>query len=151
LPHLDYDLIRQNPKIIVGFKGVNFMSLQDLKEQAIHLAANDRLELISTIIQSLQGNAPAESWQFLVSRPHPWRKQLYIKGRKLLAATLWSDMTTNAMTPEEVADNWDLPLAAIHEAIHYCETHPDLLRLEAEEERCRLQEKGVSLETGSAA
>ncbi|NJN20561.1 MAG: hypothetical protein HC812_04355 [Leptolyngbya sp. RL_3_1] len=87
----------------------------------------------------------------LISRPHPWRKQLYIKGRKLLVATLWSDMTTNAMTPEEAADNWDLPLAVIHEAIHYCETHPDLLRLEAEEERCRLLEKGVSLEPSFTA
>lgn len=127
------------------------MSLQELKEQALQLATSDRLELISTIIQSLQGNPQVENWQFLVYRPHPWRKQLSLKGRKLLASTLWQDMIANHMTPEQAVENWDLPLAAIHEAIHYCETHQDLLKLEAEEERYRLQEKGVSLEPIAAA
>ena len=126
------------------------MSLQELKEQVVQLSAHDRLELISAIIQSLQDSPPSENWQFLVSRPHPWRRQLYIKGRKLLAFTLWQDMITNQMTLQQAADNWDLPLAAIQEAIQYCKTHQDLLRLEAEEERYRLQEKGVSLEPTSA-
>jgi uncharacterized protein (DUF433 family) len=94
----------------------------------------------------LQGIPPSESWQFLVARPHPWRKQLYIKGRKLLAATVWSDMIANGMTPMEAADNWDLPIAAVLEASEYCQTHQDLLKLEAEEERFRLQETGVTFE-----
>ncbi len=127
------------------------MSLQDLKEQVSKLPASDRLELISTIIQSLKGLPQAETWQFLVSRPHPWRQQLSIKGRKLFASTLWQDMISNDMSPEQAAENWDLPLAAIHEAMQYCETHQDLLRLEAEEERHRLQEQGVSLEPIAAA
>jgi len=63
----------------------------------------------------------------------------------LSLATLWQDMLANQMTPEQAAENWDLPLAAIQEAVHYCELHQDLLRLEAEEERYRLEENGVSL------
>ncbi len=85
-------------------------------------------------------------WQYLVARPHPWRRQLYIKGRKLLASTVWRDMIANQMSAEEAADNWNLPLAAIHEAVSYCESHAELLKLEAEEERYRLEEQGVSLE-----
>ncbi len=127
------------------------MPLQDLKEQAIQLPPQERLELISAIVQSLQGVSPPADWQFLVTRSHSWHQQLYIKGRKLLASTLWQDMAANQMTPEQAADNWDLPLAAIHEAIHYCETHQDLIQLEADEERYRLQEQGVSLEPSSAA
>lgn len=127
------------------------MALQDLKDQACQLPISDRLDLINTLIQSLQVPQVSETWQFLVLRPHPWRKQLSIKGRKLLAATLWRDMLTNHMTPEQAADNWDLPLAVIHEVIQYCETHQDLLKLEAEEEQQRLQDKGVSLEPVSAA
>ena len=73
-------------------------------------------------------------WQYIEERPQSWRKQLYLKGRKLLAQTVWSDMLVNGDTPEEAADNWDLPLAAIEEAIHYCETHRELLQQEAEEE-----------------
>jgi hypothetical protein len=126
------------------------MSLQELKEQVAQLPPQERLELMSAIIQSLQGGSQVETWQFLVARPHSWRQQLYVKGRKLLASTLWQDMVTNQMTAEQAADNWSLPLAAIHEAIYYCETHQDLLMLEAEEERCRLQEQGVVLEPSAA-
>ena len=85
-------------------------------------------------------------WQYLEKRPHPWRQQLYIKGRKLRAFTLWVNMKVNEMTTEEAADNWDLPLAAIHEAINYCGANRELLRREAQEERRRLEEKGVRLE-----
>lgn len=85
-------------------------------------------------------------WQYLVARPHLWRRQLYIKGRKLLASTVWGDMIANQMSPEEAAENWNLPLAAIHEAVCYCESHQELLKLEAQEERYRLEEQGVDLE-----
>jgi hypothetical protein len=67
-----------------------------------------------------------------------------------LAATVWRDMVANAMTPEQAADNWDLPLAAIQEVLLYCKANQDLLRLEAEEEGYRLREKGVSLEPSAA-
>jgi hypothetical protein len=50
-------------------------------------------------------------------------------------------MIANDMSPEEAADDWDLPLKAILEAIHYCETHQELLKQEAEEERYRLEQK----------
>ena len=122
------------------------MSLQELKEQVRQLSVSERLALVSTIIQSLQDTAQDEDWQYLVGRPHSWRRQLYIKGRKLLASTVWQDAIANEMTPEQSAENWDLPLPAIYEVICYCESHRELLKLEADEERYRLEEKGVSLE-----
>jgi uncharacterized protein (DUF433 family) len=127
------------------------LSLQTLKEQAYQLPASDRLELATAILQSLQPSSAIESWQFLVVRPHSWRRQLYVKGRKLLASIVWQDMLSNNMTPDEAADNWELSLSAIQEIIRYCETHQDLLKLEAEEERCRLQDPGVSFEPITAA
>ena len=94
------------------------------------------------LIPELESAAPGP-WQFLVARPHPWRRQLWVKGRKLPAATVWTDWRVNGGTPEEVAANWDLPLAAAEESIRYGETHRDLLRMEAEEEKRRLAEAGV--------
>lgn len=112
------------------------MTLQELTEKATALSKDERLELISAIRKSLlQGKSRREQWQFLEPRPDSWRKQLYIKGRKLRASSIWSDMIVNAMTPEECADNWDLPLAAIQEAINYCEMHPGLIEAEAAKER----------------
>lgn len=126
------------------------MSLQELTKQAIQLSASDRLVLIRDLVQSLQPNLPIEDWQYLVSRPHPWRRQLYLKGRKLLASTVWQDMLANEMSPQQAAENWDLPFSVICEVILYCESHQELLKLEAEEERYRLEAKGVSLEPATA-
>jgi uncharacterized protein (DUF433 family) len=127
------------------------MSLQQLQEKACQLSVSDRLALLSAIVQSLQSTPEIDNWQYLTARPHAWRKQLYIKGRKLLASTVWQDMTANEMSPEQAAENWDLPLSAIYEAINYCQSHQELLKLEADEERYRLEAKGVQLESTNAA
>ncbi len=123
------------------------MPLQELKEEVGKLSVSDRLALVSTIIQSLQNTTEVENWQYLVARSHPWRRQLYIKGRKLLASTVWQDMMGNQMSPEQAAENWELPLSAIYEVINYCESHRELLKMEAEEERYRLEQKGFSIES----
>ena len=122
------------------------MSLQELKEKAVRLSPNARLELLRAIAHSLQGTTSENDWQYLVARSHPWRRQLYVKGRKLLASTVWKDAIANNMMPEEAADNWNLPLAVIYEVFCYCEANQALIALEADEERCRLEKRGVSLE-----
>lgn len=127
------------------------MSLQELKEKASQLSVSDRLSLLSAIVQSLQTTPEIENWQYLIARPHPWRKQLYVKGRKLLASTIWRDMTANGMSPEQAAENWDLPLSAMYEVIDYCQNHQQLLKLEADEERYRLEVKGVQVEPANVA
>ncbi|MGB3613823.1 MAG: hypothetical protein WBA10_08520 [Elainellaceae cyanobacterium] len=134
------------------------MTLTEMISVVQQLSTSEKLELIQVLAAEIEATesstAPTQSdrafWQFLTSRPHPWRQQLYIKGRKILASTLWQDMIANNMSPEQVAENWDLPLSAIREAIQYCETHQDLIQLEAEEERYRLQQNGVSLEPNPA-
>jgi uncharacterized protein (DUF433 family) len=60
-------------------------------------------------------------------------------------------MTANQMSPEQAAENWDLPLPAIYEAIHYCQKNQEILKLEADEERYRLEVKGVQVEPTNAA
>ncbi len=127
------------------------MLLQELKEQSYKLSTNDRLDLIIALIQSLQSSVEIADWQYLEKRSHPWRRQLYIKGRKLLASTIWQDILSNQMSNEEAAENWDLPLDAIYEVIRYCESHQELLKLEADEEQYRLTIKGVSFELKTAA
>jgi hypothetical protein len=91
-------------------------------------------------------NSQKTTWQYLESRSDSWRKQLYIKGRKLTAFTVWSDMIANDETLTEAAFNWDLSTEEVTEAIEYCETHQELLIAEAEEERRYLEERGVVLE-----
>jgi hypothetical protein len=99
---------------------------------------NEDAERLAAILQLAQNEVEVDDWQYLAKRNHLWRKQLYVKGQKLLASTIWQDMIANKMSVEEAADNWNLPLAAIDEVIRYCESYKDLLKLEAEKEAYKL-------------
>lgn len=85
------------------------------------------------------------TWTYLCSRPHPWRKQFWIKGRRQLASTVWLDMIANKMTPEEVAEDLDLPIEVVQEAIAYSEQNQALIEMEAREEKSRLVNAGIKL------
>ena len=99
---------------------------------------NEDAERVAAILQLAQNQVEVDDWQYLAKRNHPWRKQLYVKGQKLLASTIWQDMIANEMSVEEAADNWNLPLDAIDEVVRYCESYRDLLKLEAEKEAYKL-------------
>ena len=74
-------------------------------------------------------------WKFLTPRPHSWKRQLYIKGRRVTAANVWFDMRANSHSRAQAADNWDLSVEAIDEICHYCEANRELLRMESDEEK----------------
>lgn len=84
-------------------------------------------------------------WLYLVEQAHPWKKQLFVKGRKLPAAAVWSATVANKLSFEEAADNWDLPVEAVREIFEYCEGHKAFLEMEANEELRRLEEKGIGV------
>jgi hypothetical protein len=93
----------------------------------------------------------AEQWRWLVERPHPWRRQLWVKGRKLLASAVWLDALTNGMGTQEAADNWDLPLEAAEEIFAYCEANKPLIEAEANEERQRLKRAKLDVDARTPA
>lgn len=86
------------------------------------------------IIPGLE-EALAPRWQWLVARPHPWRRQLAIKGRRLLAGRLARTIESNGWSPERAAREYELPLAAVLEAQRYAAEHSDLVAAEEAEER----------------
>jgi uncharacterized protein (DUF433 family) len=90
--------------------------------------------------------ATKTQWQYLESRPQSWRQQLYLKGTRIKASVIYSDMIVNQMSQLEAVDNWDLPLEAIQEVVEYCQTHQELLKKEAQQGRKLLEEEGVLLE-----
>ena len=95
-------------------------------------------------IPELEANLPP-AWQWLVQRPHPWRRQLWIKGRKLQASAVWLDSQANGLSAAEAAENWSLPLPAVEEAFTYSEAHRALIEAEADEEHQRLLAEGIAL------
>jgi hypothetical protein len=55
-------------------------------------------------------------------------------------------MLANELSLEQTAANFSLPIDAVVEVVRYCETNQELLKMEADEERRRLEEKGVTIE-----
>jgi hypothetical protein len=72
------------------------------------------------------------NWVYLAPKPGSYYRQLYIKGKKIAAFTLYCQhLGTDdepGMTVEEVADDWDLPIEAVREAIAYCSSDPQEIR-----------------------
>src|SRR5712692_10594979 len=88
--------------------------------------------------------AAVEPWQYLVRRQHPWRKQLYVKGRNITARQLVGSMKANQLDEQAVAGDYHLDVEAVREALAYCENNKELLETEAEIERLMLKRGGVA-------
>ena len=89
--------------------------------------------------------AASVPWKYLTARPHAWKRQLFIKGRRQTAANVWLDTLANGLSATEAAENWELPVDAIEEIVSYCETNRQLIAMEADEEKQLLDEKGIRL------
>ena len=107
----------------------------------------ERIEEQLAMKESPNGTAGQEGrWQYLIARPHRWRRQLSVKGRNLTVGQLVSTVRANRMTPEQASEQLDLPLAAIEEALIYYAENRGLIELEASEERRQLAQRGLRLE-----
>jgi uncharacterized protein (DUF433 family) len=73
-------------------------------------------------------------YTYLVARPHPWRKQLVFKGRRLTVGQFLSRMRVEQWTPEEAAAQFELPVEAAYEALEYGDRHRSLIAAEDTED-----------------
>src|ERR1700730_7674784 len=106
----------------------------------------DRLDTIESRLRRLEEiidrkemrEAAVEPWQYLVRRQHPWRKQLYVKGRNMTARQLVGSMKANQLDEEAAAADHHLSVEAVREALAYVESNRELVETEAEIERLML-------------
>jgi uncharacterized protein (DUF433 family) len=83
-------------------------------------------------------------YQYLEPRPHSHYRQLWVKGRHIRAEVLYRyTVGTEPRPPEEVAQDYDLPLEAVQEAIDYSIRNEELLEAERAREACRMQQLGL--------
>jgi uncharacterized protein (DUF433 family) len=82
---------------------------------------------------------PEGHYRWLVAAPHPWRKQLSIKGRRMTAGQLVFSMEANGDSIEEAAEDWDLSAEAVAEAVEYVARNRELIEAEFAEERRRVE------------
>jgi uncharacterized protein (DUF433 family) len=83
-------------------------------------------------------------YRHLLPRPDSHYKGLFYKDRKIMAETLYRlTVGEDAQTPEEVAADYDIPVEAVQESIHYCINNADFLRELHEKEEERFRAKGL--------
>lgn len=81
---------------------------------------------------------PETVW--LVERAHPWRRQPWIKGRRITAGDLARTAEIEAWTPDEAAAQFDVPVEAVLESIRYLAANRDLVLAEERENALAAQE-----------
>jgi uncharacterized protein (DUF433 family) len=85
-------------------------------------------------------------WKYLAPNPKSAYKQLFIRGRRLRARTLYGmyKSAEEPMSPEEIAYEYDLPVEAVREAIAYCETDPPAIKEDFEREERKMAATGMN-------
>jgi uncharacterized protein (DUF433 family) len=86
------------------------------------------------------------TWQYLAPSSTSCYQQLFVKGTRIRARVLYGmyKSAEGPMTPEDIAAEFDLPLAAIKEAIAYCQTNPPEIARDFEREERLMDASGMN-------
>jgi uncharacterized protein (DUF433 family) len=86
------------------------------------------------------------AWQHLAPNPSSCYKQLFVKGTRIRARVLYGMFMSaeEPMTPEEIAAEFDLPVAAVQEAIAYCRSDPPEIIVDFQREERLIQASGMN-------
>jgi uncharacterized protein (DUF433 family) len=83
-------------------------------------------------------------YRHLEARPRSNYRQLWVKGRHIRAEVLYRlTVGPEARTPKEVAEDYDLPVEAVVEAVEYSVQNKTLLDVERAREEARAKELGL--------
>lgn len=85
-------------------------------------------------------------WKHLARKPGSDYQQLFVKGTRIAARTLFSAYTPGEDWPgqslEEIAADYHLPAEAVREAIAYCESDPPEIRADQAMEEVLMEARG---------
>jgi uncharacterized protein (DUF433 family) len=86
------------------------------------------------------------TWQHLEPNSKSCYKQLFIKGTRIRARVLYGMFASaeEPMTPEELASEFNLPLAAVKEAIAYCQSDPPEIAEDFDREQRLMEASGMN-------
>ena len=91
-------------------------------------------------------------YKFLEPRPGSNYRQLFLRGRNLLAEVVYrATMGPEPRTPDEVAQDYGIPREAVDEAVAYCRRHADLLQHEREDVLTDIRQRGLDTPPGAPA
>jgi uncharacterized protein (DUF433 family) len=85
-------------------------------------------------------------WVHLEPRPKSAYRQLFLKGTRIRADVVHGLYVSDEepLTPEEIARDLDVPLAAVREAIAYCESNPPEVTEDFRREEALMEATGMN-------
>jgi len=84
-------------------------------------------------------------YQYLAPNPKSSYRQLFVKGRRLMARDLYGQyVNSEPRTVEELAADFDVPVEAVKEAIAYCESNPPELAQDQAREEAIMEASGMN-------
>src|SRR6266852_3845906 len=84
-------------------------------------------------------------YKYLARKPKSAYKQLFIKDRRISARALYGQSVgEDSRTPEQLAEDYDLPLEAVLEAIAYCKSDPPEIAEDYTAEEAVMEASGMN-------
>ena len=86
-------------------------------------------------------------WKHLEPHPQSYYKQLFIKGTRIRAEAVYARVVDGDppenLTPEEIAEDMNLPVEAVREAVAYCAADPAEIRQDHAREEAKMRASGL--------
>jgi uncharacterized protein (DUF433 family) len=104
------------------------------------------LAICSRSYNRIMSSSTSITWHYLAANPKSRYKQLFVKGTRIRARVLHGMFMSAAepMTPAEIAAAFNLPLAAVQEAIVYCRSNPPEIAKDFEREERLMEASGMN-------
>jgi uncharacterized protein (DUF433 family) len=86
------------------------------------------------------------TWKYLEPRPKSFYRQLFVKGTRIRARVLYGMYMSaeEPQTPEQIAEDFKLPLEAVREAIAYCQSNPPEIAEDFRKEELLMEATGMN-------
>ncbi len=85
-----------------------------------------------------------KQYQYLEARPGSNYRQLFLKGRRIRADVVYQDIHgPDAYTPETWAEDYQVPLEAVLEALDYVERNQPTIQADRDREAAGLRARGL--------
>ena len=81
-------------------------------------------------------------YKYLERWPDKRSADLLLRGTGIRASTLWHDRYVSRFSPDRIAEDRDIPLDAVYEALAYCQENWEVICQERDLERERLEQQG---------
>ena len=85
-------------------------------------------------------------YHYLVERPDKGSQELYIRDTGVRASAIWHDRYISQMHPRVIAQDRDLPIDAVYEALAYCQEHWEVICHAKAQEQAWLQARQFFVE-----